>query len=122
MRISTACLALLFASATWAQAAADIVGDYDVYGRTSEGNYAGEASVVKRGSTYHVMWLIGNQLARGTGILTGTTFSVTFLTQGMPVPGVAVYEIGPEGVLTGQFTLLGGTSMGAEAWTPAKKP
>ena len=123
MRIPLTCLGVLFALAMSAQAAvADIAGEYSVYGSAAEGSYKGEAAVVKRGNIYHVAWSIAGQTARGTGILTGNIFSVTFVSRGAPAPGIAVYEVGPEGVLTGHFTLLGGSRLGAEALTPIKKP
>ncbi len=100
-------------------AAADLGGTYAVEGRDPSGQtYAGEAAVVKRGETYHVLWALGDTRAIGTGLLMGDVFAVTYIIRGVPVPGVAIYDVTKEGKLSGRFTMLGAQVVGDESWTP----
>jgi hypothetical protein len=97
--------------------AGDLVGEYTVYGHEmAEGRYEGKAAVVRNGDTYAVIWVFGNDIHRGTGILNGDTFSVVFFVRASPIPGLAVYHIEQDGTLNGQFTVLGGKKVGAEMW------
>jgi hypothetical protein len=111
-------LAALFLSAWIAPApAANLDGEYEVYGHEmADGRYNGKAAVAKNGDTYNVVWVFGQDIHRGTGILSGDTFSVIFFVRQSPVPGLAVYKIETDGTLTGQFTVLGGKKVGAEMW------
>jgi hypothetical protein len=112
----------LLASVLSLPAVADtsLVGKYAVEGREASGgaSYKGEAAVAKKGTTYHVVWFIGQQMAIGTGILTDKVFAVTYMTQGTRVPGVALYEVASDGKLSGNFTMLGAGATGQESWTP----
>jgi hypothetical protein len=111
-------LAALFLSAWLGIAsAADIDGEYAVYGHEmADGRYTGKVAVAKNGDTYAVVWVFGNDVHRGTGIVNGDTFSVIFYVRQSPVPGLAVYKIEADGTMTGQFTVLGGKKVGAEMW------
>jgi hypothetical protein len=107
----------LFIAGLGIASAADIDGEYEVYGHEmADGRYNGKAAVAKSGDTYSVVWVFGQDIHRGTGILNGDTFSVIFFVRQSPVPGLAVYKIEPDGTLTGQFTVLGGKKVGAEMW------
>jgi len=120
--------ALLSALALWPSfaedaafgAAQDLSGTYSVKGSDPKGiqTYEGEVAVAKLGDTYRVAWALEDHRAVGTGILTQKTFAVTFISQGLPVPGIAVFELGDHGELTGSFTLLGAQEIGLETWTP----
>jgi hypothetical protein len=114
-------LAALFLTACITPApAADLDGEYEVYGHEmADGRYTGKAAVQKSGDTYTVVWVFGQDVHRGTGILNGNTFSVIFFVRQSPVPGLAVYKIEGDGTLTGQFTVLGGKKVGAEMWKRA---
>jgi hypothetical protein len=103
----------------WAQ----VEGQYAIYGREMSGEvgYTGKVAVSKQGATYTVIWLIGNEVHTGTGILNENILSVTFIARGSPLPGLAVYTMQPDGILTGQFTVLGGRKVGAEVWRPVPK-
>jgi hypothetical protein len=103
----------------WAQ----VEGQYAIYGREMSGEvgYTGKVAVSKQGATYTVIWLIGNEVHTGTGILNESILSVTFIARGSPLPGLAVYTVQPDGILTGQFTVLGGRKVGAEIWRPMPK-
>jgi hypothetical protein len=100
--------------------AQDLSGTYTVKGQDPAGTakYEGEVAVMKLGETYRVAWAMEDHRAVGTGILTAKTFAVTFISQGMPVPGIAVFDVGDHGELSGRFTLLGARDVGLETWTP----
>lgn len=99
--------------------AADLSGKYTVEGREPSGQtYAGEAAVVKRGDTYHVLWALGDTRAVGTGLMAGDVFAVTYMIRGVPIPGVAIYDVAKDGKLSGRFTMLGAQVVGDERWTP----
>jgi hypothetical protein len=101
-------------------AAADLTGKYAVEGRDPNGqSYRGEAAVMKKGDTYQVFWLLGDSRAIGTGILSGEVFAVTYVIAGVPVPGIAIYDVADDGQLSGRFTMLGAESVGDETWRPA---
>ena len=109
--------ALLLTAPFGIATAAELDGEYAVYGHEmADGRYNGKAAVQKSGDTYTVVWVFGNDVHRGTGILNGDTFSVIFFVRQSPVPGLAVYKIEGDGTLTGQFTVLGGKKVGAEMW------
>jgi hypothetical protein len=101
--------------------AAELEGKYLVEGRDPKGaaRYQGQVVVVKESETYSVIWKIQNQVLYGTGILENNVFAVTYLNYGpRGAPGLALYEAGPEGTLTGKFTALGAKEVGIEAWIP----
>jgi hypothetical protein len=100
--------------------AEDLSGRYSVKGQDPEGSvtYEGQVTIAKKGSTFHVAWLMEDHRAFGTGILTEKTFAVTYMAEGLPLPGLAVYEVGKTGQLSGSFTLLGASDVGFETWTP----
>jgi hypothetical protein len=101
-------------------AAADLSGKYAVEGKDPNGRaYTGEAAVMRKGDTYQVFWLLGDTRAVGTGILTGDIFAVTYIIAGIPVPGLAIYGVGADGALSGQFTMLGSEIVGGETWRRA---
>lgn len=109
--------ALLVAAWLTPATAAEIDGEYAVYGHEmADGRYNGKVAVAKSGDTYAVVWVFGNDIHRGTGILNGDNFSVIFFVRQSPVPGLAVYKVESDGTLTGQFTVLGGKKVGAEMW------
>ena len=119
-RIAMLAAGALLASAAslWAQDA-DLSGRYAVEGSNpgSTGIYRGEVTVVKSDETYQVLWKIGNQQHRGTGILRSGGFSVVYQPPGGG-PGVAVYEVRPNGSLLGLWVDLGGKEVGSEVWNP----
>ncbi|MDQ6435433.1 hypothetical protein RB623_15345 [Mesorhizobium sp. LHD-90] len=114
--ILTTGLLLSSVASLWAQ---DIAGSYTVEGSNPGGGgiYRGEVTVVKSDETYQVLWKIGNQQHRGTGILRDGGFAVVYQPQGGG-PGIAVYQVGPNGALSGSWVGLGGQQLGSEVWNP----
>jgi len=106
--------------------AAEVEGRYRIDGRNpgdTAGRYTGEVAVTRTGDTYQVAWIVGGQKSVGTGLRTGDILSVAYGTPqagGLASPSIAVYQINPDGTLTGSFTLVGMKAKGLEAWTPAK--
>lgn len=113
------CVFLLLALSGPVTAQRDLTGNYVVVGTTlgGGGSYRGKAAVAATGATYQVAWLVGGAKYRGTGILEGDVFSVVYHLKGS-APGVAVYKVESNGVLTGRWTSLAGTTLGTENWKP----
>jgi hypothetical protein len=99
--------------------AAELVGRYKVEGSNAGGTnlYRGEAAVIQSGQTYQIAWKVGGQQFKGTGVLTGTTFSVVFQQTGTPA-SLVVYQLRDDGTLVGVWTGIGGTSLGSELMKP----
>ncbi|GGK47196.1 hypothetical protein [Salinarimonas ramus] len=100
-------------------AAQDLGGTYAVRGTNpgGQGEYRGEVAIVPAGEAWQVAWTIGGARHVGTAILTGDTLSVVYQPEG-ELPGIAVYELQPDGSLEGTWTGLGGNALGTEEWVP----
>ena len=101
-----------------APASAQRVGFYDVVGTNPDGTpYAGVLQLAQAGlAAWQVAWNVeGNRFA-GYGMSNGTTFAVGFTLQNRP--GLGIYTIAEDGVLTGQWTLVGSSAIGTETLTP----
>lgn len=99
--------------------ALDIAGSYRLEGANPDGagRYTGSAEVRRTGDTFQVVWRIGGQVQQGTGILLNDVFSVTYRQDGA-MPGIAVYEVGQEGVFSGTWAPVGSSAVDMEVWTP----
>ena len=98
--------------------AGDLAGHYRIEGTNPDGRgmYRGQAVVTHTGAAYQVTWQIGTTRYIGTGIQQAGVFSVMFQPERAP-PGIAAYEVGVDGILTGTWTTLGGKMLGTETWT-----
>lgn len=107
---------LVFSTVAFAQ---DIAGRYSLEGANpgGAGRYTGAVEVTKSGDTFQVVWQIGGQTQQGTGVLFGEVFSVSYQQQGS-TPGIAVYEVGGDGTLSGTWAPIGSSALGIEVWTP----
>ncbi|MCW5721260.1 MAG: hypothetical protein KIS86_08970 [Devosia sp.] len=112
----TAMAVLALSTVAFAQ---DIAGRYSLEGGNpgSSGRYGGEVEVTASGDTYQVIWRIGGQTQEGTGVLVGEVFSVAWQQKGA-APGIAVYERGGDGTLSGVWAPMGSSALGIEVWTP----
>lgn len=99
--------------------AQDIAGHYRLEGANPgwAGRYTGAVEVTKSGDTFQVVWRIGGQTQQGMGVVTGEIFSVGYQQQGAS-PGIAVYELGGDGSLSGTWAPIGSPALGIELWTP----
>ncbi|MCC0035258.1 MAG: hypothetical protein H6887_08310 [Hoeflea sp.] len=111
----TTLVAFALSTSAFAQ---EIAGKYDLEGANpgGTGRYVGDVTVAATGDTYQVLWQIGNQKQEGTGILIGNTFAVSY-RQGNAA-GIAVFERGTDGTLTGAWAPIGSSAMGIEIWKP----
>ncbi|WP_376093294.1 hypothetical protein ACE7GA_25255 [Roseomonas sp. CCTCC AB2023176] len=102
------------AAPAWAQRA----GLYDVTGTNPDGTpYSGVLQLAPAGlAAWQIAWNIeGNRFA-GYGMSAGNTFAAGF-TLGQR-PGLGIYTVSEDGVLTGQWTLIGSSAIGTETLTP----
>lgn len=95
-------------------AAADaLLGRYDAEGVNPDGSsYRGSAEIVANGETYRITWWVGESVFDGTAILLNGTLSVAY------DGGLAVYEIGEDGLLRGLWAPGGSASLGREVLRP----
>lgn len=109
-------LALLLALA--APASAQRAGVYEVSGTNPDGSaYAGLLQLRQVGIvSWAVLWQVGNDRIEGVGMSSGSTLAVTYRAGN--TQGFAIYEILPNGTLTGQWTLVGSSGIGTETLTP----
>jgi hypothetical protein len=100
----------------------DPTGLYSVEGRNvdAKATYRGEVAISKDGEAFKILWIVGNQQFLGTGILRDGKLAVAFQAQGR-MAGIALFDLHPDGTLSGTWTVLGGKELGLEHWTPKGK-
>jgi hypothetical protein len=110
--------ALLLLLALAAPAAAQRAGLYDIRGTNPDGSaYAGVLQLRQVGIvSWAALWQVGNERIEGVGMSTGNTLALTY--RAANTQGFAIYEILPNGTLTGQWTLVGSSGIGTETLTP----
>jgi hypothetical protein len=112
-----ALLALGLAASLAAPAAAQIrEGAYGVEGTNPDGsNYDGEFLLrTGPGGAWVANWRVASENIMGLGLIQAGVLAVSFVVNGRP--GVAVFEVEPDGRLRGSWTTGGG--MGTEMLTP----
>lgn len=110
-------LVLLLVGGTTAQGAAQIrEGLYEVEGQNPDGTvYTGQFALSPGpGASWLAAWQIGGVRILGLGLIQGGILSVGFAADGRP--GVAAFEVEPDGRLRGSWTTGGG--IGTESLTP----
>ena len=100
-----------------------LAGTYTVNGIDPTGaEYSGTAIVVatERADTYDVEWIITNAVQRGTGTVTGTSFTVDWEATSSATPGAGrtVFDIGDDGGLRGRRYIDGVGASGSEELFP----
>jgi len=110
--------ALLLCAAAPGAALAQRQGAYDVAGTAPDGaRYEGAMVMRQVGlSSWQVLWQIGDSRIEGYAMSSGNTFAIGY-TIG-PRPGIGIYNVLPDGSLTGQWTLIGSSAIGTETLTP----
>jgi len=93
---------------------------YQVQGTNPNGSgYSGTVQVVQTGAqTYRVQWRVGGAPIPGIGMSAGNIFSAAYVLQGKA--GLVIYQIMPNGVLQGQWSVADSNGVGTETWTPAQ--
>lgn len=71
----------------------------------------------RTGETFSVIWKIGSGQQIGTGILSGSIFSVGWRSVGTDGSGVASYQVVDGKVTDGQCAVIGAQGVGTERWT-----
>jgi hypothetical protein len=109
-------LATGLAGATLAQT---VGGTYSVSGTNADGSsYTGTVEIILNGPTCSISWQTGGSSSVGTCLLTGNAFGASY--QLGDTPGLAVYQLQPDGTLIGQWTTIGTTGVGSETLSPSK--
>lgn len=97
----------------------DITGTYDCAGTEMDGNnYKAQVEIQRLGNAYSVTWAKGGGLmAVGVGLRKNNVLSVSFANKGLA--GIAVYQIGKDRKMEGEWTEVGGIGvLRAETLTP----
>jgi hypothetical protein len=99
--------------------AQDISGDYEVTGTNLDGSaYTGTANIsMLSDSTCGVVWMTGaDSLSSGVCMVSNGMVAVSYVMS--DVMGLAVYTIGPDGALNGEWTIDGQNGTGTETLIP----
>lgn len=114
----TLLLALALLGPTLATPAAAQIrqGFYEVEGLNPDGSvYSGVFALENApGASWYATWQVGDVRLVGLGLIQGGVLAVSFVVDGRP--GVATYEVEPDGRLRGAWSTGGG--MGTEVLTP----
>ena len=91
-------------------------GFYDVEGRNPDGSTYGGVFALENapGASWYAIWQVGDVQLSGLGLIHGGVLAVSFVVDGRP--GIATYEVEPDGRLRGAWSTGGG--MGPEMLTP----
>lgn len=109
-------LALCLAGIAWPAVAQLREGLYELAGRTPDGE-AYDGAVALRGGpggSWLIVWQVGNARVAGIGLVHGGVLAVSFEVNNNP--GVAAYDVQPDGRLHGTWTT--GAGLGSEVLTP----
>ena len=113
---SIAVLAVLLAAAAHAQT---VGGAYTVAGTNPNGSsYSGTAEIAMSGSTCQIAWRTGPTTSQGVCMVTNKALAA-FYKLGADF-GLVVYDLQPDGVLTGYWTIVDKDGVGGEILTPKK--
>lgn len=99
-------------------AAAQRPGTYDVTGANPDGTqYTGTLLLEQIGLlSFRLTWTIGSESIEGVGMVSGLVFATAFSLGGQPSMGI--YEIKPDGEMSGQWTIMGAFGSGTETVRP----
>ena len=112
-------LGLLAVTAWCAAASAQTVGgSYTVKGTNADGSsYTGTAEITPSGDTCRMVWHTGST-ARGICMLANKALAASYKMG--DTFGLVIYEVQPDGVLKGVWTIADEKGAGTEILTPAK--
>ncbi len=111
-----AALLALGLAASWPASAQIREGAYDVEGPNPDGTTYDGRFLLRAGpgGAWVANWRVANENIMGLGLIQAGVLAVSFVVNGRP--GVAVFEVEPDGRLRGSWTTGGG--MGTEMLTP----
>lgn len=109
-------LAILLAAAL--PAAAQRSGLYDISGTNPDASmYSGTMMLTQvGGSSFRISWTVGNNTIEGAGMVSGLTLAVVFQLGEQTAMGM--YELRPNGELSGIWTVIGSQATGTEVARP----
>lgn len=110
-------LAILMAAAL--PAAAQRSGLYDVSGTNPDASpYSGTLMLTQVGGTsFRITWNVGANTIQGVGMVSGLTLAVVF-ELGENQTAMGMYELRPNGELSGIWTVIGSQATGTEVARP----
>jgi hypothetical protein len=93
---------------------------YDVAGTAGDGSkYSGTAQLkVISEKSFTIKWLIDGETYEGFGMRNDTALAATYTMDGKP--GLIIYKIDGNGVMTGAWVVKGSNESGTEVLTPHK--
>jgi hypothetical protein len=90
-------------------------GFYDVEGQNPDGTpYRGAFLLQEAGAGWLASWQVGDVRLVGLGLIQSGVLAISFVVEGRP--GIAAYEVEPDGRLRGTWSTGGG--LGMEMLTP----
>jgi hypothetical protein len=110
-------LLLTIAMPAWAEKLT-LASTYDEVGTNPNGSkYTGTATVeVISDTTFLIKWKIGSTTYSGFGMRMNDTLAATYLVNGEP--GLIIYQVGDNGVLSGLWAIRGQNGNGTDRLTP----
>jgi hypothetical protein len=116
--LSVACIAGSFSAPAQAQSA--LGGRYQVNGKNPNGTtYSGTAEIaVTSANTCRITWVTGGTTSVGICMRNKTVFSAAYRMGNLV--GLVIYEIRPEGIIDGIWTVADQNGVGSEVLTPMR--
>ena len=117
IRILAVMAAILATSAL--PAAAQRSGLYNISGTNPDGSlYNGTMMLTQVGGTsFRLTWTVGTNTIEGVGMVSGLTLSVVF-SLGENQTAMGIYDLRPNGELSGIWTVIGSQATGTEVARP----
>ena len=101
-----------------AASAQTVGGKYTVRGTNPDGSaYGGTAEITPSGDTCRMIWHTGST-SRGICMLANKSFAASYRLGDSY--GLVIYEVQPDGILKGVWTVADQTGAGTETLTPAR--
>ena len=118
--VKCAALAAAFAASIATASAQEIGGRYRVSGTNLNGSrYTGTAEIaVTSPTTCRIVWKAGGTTSTGICMRRDNVFAAAY--QGGGVVGLVIYEIKPDGVLDGVWTIADKRGSGTDVLTPMR--
>ena len=109
-------LLLTIAMPAWAEKLT-LASTYEVGTNPNGSKYTGTATVeVISDTTFLIKWKIGSTTYSGFGMRMNDTLAATYMVNGEP--GLIIYQVGDNGVLSGLWAISGQNGNGTDRLTP----
>ena len=112
-------LAVMVALALALPAVAQRSGLYDISGTNPDGSlYNGTMTLTQVGGTsFRLTWVVGTNTIEGVGMVSGLNLAVVF-SLGENQTAMGMYDLRPNGELSGIWTVVGSQATGTEVARP----